>query len=213
MAVRNGRPIAGEAVVQQIYEMENNGFSGVKWTRVTETKRKFFRKRKVNKGVQAETAKLTEGLCFGYSTTWVRKMLEGAALDQTVPSQLQAGLLQQKVEMMVRTAGWDAAIANTVKDLGMTVDRKITPLWSNTAREMTNWTGFFIVDIGIHWVAMGHKNHKYYYFDANEGFFVYDDRLEFRADVNSPDNFGYYDADGWFTNTGKVCNCYLLKLA
>lgn len=199
--------------MQTIYDMENNGFSGVKWTRVTETTRKWFRKRKVNKGVQAETAKLTEGLCFGYSTTWARKMLDGAPLDQTVPSTLQAGLLQQKVEMMVRTVGWDAAITNTVRDLGMVVEKKITPLWSETAREMTQQNGFFIVDIGIHWVAMGHKSHKYYYFDANEGFFVYDDRNEFRADVNSPDNFGYYDNDGWLTNPGKVCNCYKLKLA
>ena len=199
--------------MQTIYEMETNGFPWVSRTRVTETTRKWFRKRKVNKGVQAATAKLTEGLCFGYSTTWARKMLEGAALDQTVPTQLQAGLLQQKVEMMVRTAGWDAAIANTVKDLGMKVERKITPLWSETAQAMTAQNGFFIVDIGIHWVAMGHKNHKYYYFDANEGFFVYDNRTEFRADVNSGDNFGYYEADGWFTNTGKVCNCYKLVQA
>lgn len=199
--------------MQMIYEMENNGFSGVKWTRVTGTTRKWFRKRKVNKNVQAATAALTEGLCFGYSTTWARKMLEGAPLDETVPSQLQAGLLQQKVEMMVRTQGWDTAISNTVRDLGMTVEKKISPLWSETARQMTSESGFFIVDIGIHWVAMGHKNHKYYYFDANEGFFVYDDRIEFRNDVNSPDNFGYYEADGWFTNPGDVCNCYKLKLA
>ena len=199
--------------MQTIYDMENNGFSGIKWTRVTGTTGRGSRKRKVNKSVQAKTAALTEGLCFGYSTTWVRKMLEGAPLDQTVPSELQAGLLQQKVEMMVRTLGWDVAIANTVRDLGMVMDRKITPLWSETAREMSHQHGFFIVDIGIHWVAMGHKSHKYYYFDANEGFFVYDDRLEFRADVNSPDNFGYYNADGWFTNPGGVCRCYQLKLA
>jgi len=49
------------ASMDTIYEMENNGFSGVKWIRVTETKKRWFRKRKVNRGVQAETAKLTEG--------------------------------------------------------------------------------------------------------------------------------------------------------
>lgn len=199
--------------MQTIYDMENNGFSGVKWTRVTTTTGRGSRKRKINKHVQAATAKLTEGLCFGYSATWARKMLEGRPLDETVPTQLQAGLLQQKVEMLVRTAGWDAAIANTVRDLGMRVDKKITPLWSETARAMTAEHGFFIVDIGIHWVAMGHKSHKYYYFDANEGFFVYDDRTEFRTDVNSADNFGYYQSDGWFTNPGDVCNCYKLVLA
>jgi hypothetical protein len=195
-----------------IYEMENNGFSGVKWIRVTETKKRWFRKRKVNKGVQAETAKLTEGLCFGYSITWVRKMLDGKPLDETVPTQLQAGLLQQKVEMWQKSGGWDNAVTRTAKDLGMSLVQKVTPLWSDTAREMTKWTGFFIVDIGIHWVAMGHKNHKYYYFDANEGFFSYDDRTEFRADVNSADNFGYYHTNNWMKNPGEVCNCYQLKL-
>jgi hypothetical protein len=192
--------------------MENNGFSGVKWTRVTEEQRRWFRKRKVNKGVQAATAKLTEGLCFGYSTTWARKMLEGRPLDETVPTQLQAGLLQQKVEMWVKNGGWDNAIQRTVADLGMRIERKVSPLWSETAREMTKYSGYFIVDIGIHWVAMGHANHKYYYFDANEGFFTYDNRTEFRTDVNSQDNFGYYHADHWMANPGEVCNCYQLKL-
>ncbi|HEX7389451.1 MAG TPA: hypothetical protein VF286_05025 [Acidiphilium sp.] len=199
--------------MQTIYEMDNNGFSGVKWSKVTSMEKKWFRKRKVTKGVQAQTAKLTEGLCFGYSVTWVRKMLEGLPLDETVPTQLQAGLLQQKVEMWQRSGGWDNAINRTCKDLGLVVVRKVSPLWSDTAREMTKWSGFFIVDIGIHWVAMGHKNHKYYYFDANEGFFVYDNRIEFRTDVNSPDNFGYYHNDKWMTNSGEVCNCYQLGLA
>jgi hypothetical protein len=198
--------------MDMIYEMENNGFSGVKWTKVTETKRRWFRKRQVTKHVQAATAALTEGLCFGYSTVWARKMLEGRAFEDTLPSSMQAGI--QKVEMWQKTGGWDNAVTKICKDLGLRVDKKVSPLWSETAREISNHSsGFYIVDIGIHWVAMGRTGKNYFYFDANEGFFTYENREEFRADVNSADNFGYYQANKWMANPGKVCNCYKLKLA
>ena len=66
----------------------------------------------------------------------------------------------------------------------------------------------FSVCIGIHWVAMGVTQSHFYFFDANEGLFRYDQQFEFRSDVNSGDNFGYYESHDWMTNPGKVCNCY-----
>lgn len=193
----------------QIYEMENNGFSGVKWKRTTKNKRHFiFFKKKVTTGVQASVAALTEGLCFGYSTVWVTQMLGGSSPEDATPDQLRAGLLQQKVEMWKKKDGWDAAVEKAVKDLGFSVKRKLQIPWKQTADRLGFETGFFLVDIGIHWVAMGKTQSNFYFFDSNEGLFEYDQQFDFRSDVNSADNFGYYHANNWMTNTGKVCNCY-----
>ena len=122
---------------EQIYEMQNNGFSGVKWKKTTKTKRIFIVfKRKVTTGVQADIAKLTEGLCFGYSTTWVTKMLSGVKPEDATPSQLQAGLLQQKVEMWQKKGGWDNAVNKAVEDLGYKVKRKLQIPWNQTGRPL-----------------------------------------------------------------------------
>ena len=153
------------------------------------------------------------GLCFGYSTIWVTDMVNGASADDTEPAQLRAGLLQQKVEMWQKKGGWDAAVEKAVKDLGFKVKKKMTPVWNQTADTLGFEKGFFLVDIGIHWVAMGHKGEKFWFFDANEGLFEYDSQFEFRSDVNSADNFGYYESHNWMTNAGKKCNCYQVVAA
>lgn len=194
---------------EQLFEMENNGFSGVRWKRTTKTKKTFiFFKKKVTTGVQAETAKLTEGLCFGYSTIWVTKMLDGVNAEDATPDELRAGLLQQKVEMWQKKGGWDNAVAKAVEDLGCKVKQKQEIPWKQTADRLGFQKGLFLVDIGIHWVAMGVTQSHFYFFDANEGLFRYDQQFEFRSDVNSGDNFGYYESHDWMTNPGKVCNCY-----
>lgn len=197
-------------MVEQIYEMENNGFSGVKWSKTTKTVKKFiFFKKKVTTGVQASTAALTEGLCFGYSTIWVLKMLNGGDPAETPPVELRAGLLQQKVEMWVKKGGWDTAVEKVVEDLGGKIKQKLEVPWKQTPDRLGfERNSFFIVDIGIHWVAMGRLGSNYYFFDANEGLFKYDDQFEFRSDVVGPNNFGYYHDNDWMTNPGKVCNCY-----
>ena len=193
----------------QIYEMENKGFTGVRWKKTEKTTRVWFvLKRKVSTGVQANIAKLHEGLCFGYSTIWVTQMVRGSSVDQAVPRALQAGLLQQKAEMGARPVGWDSAVKKTVEDLSCKVKRKIQIPWAQTADRLSFEPGFFLVDIGIHWVAMGKDGDAYYFFDANEGLFRYDSRFEFSSDVKSADNFGWYNTNGWMTNPGKVCNCY-----
>lgn len=181
--------------METIFEMENNGFTGTKW------------KKKGGK-VVAHTAPLTEGECFGYSTIWATEMLKGTPPKNTQGGILRAGLLQQKAEM--QGDGWKSAVVKVVEDLGFKVGQILAPHWGDTARRLSGYKGFFLVDIGVHWVAMGRSGDALFFFDPNEGLKKYTAKQEFVQDVNH--DLSWYNNDGWMTNQGKVCNCYEVRL-
>lgn len=135
-------------------------------------------------------------------------MLNGKDEEDFVPKELRAGLLQQKVEMIHRKEDWDAAVNKCIVELGFKVVQKTQHPWASTADILADLEGFSLVDIGTHWVAMGRRADTFYFFDPNEGFFSHDSKFEFRSDVNSIDNFGYYYAEGWMTNRFAFCICY-----
>lgn len=201
--------------IRRLYKMRNLGVTGVKWIRTTDTKILSGLETEVTTGVKAELNGLTKGECFGYSTIWVTDMLHGRNPEEfPADDELRAGVLQQKAEMWVKKSGWDDAIKKVIKDLGFVVKKKMQIPWKQTVDRISFESGFFLVDIGVHWVAMGTTQSHYYFFDANRGLFQYDQRFEFHKDVNSDSHLGFgdYHRRGAMTNVGQVCNCYQITL-
>lgn len=101
--------------MQQIYEMKNLGATGVKY----KMKRHGFLwlKQKMVGKQQGSS-----GACLGYTLTWARKKVEGAADKDTQPSMMVGLLVQQHTEQI--EGDWDTSIAAMAKSMGVTATLK-----------------------------------------------------------------------------------------
>jgi len=151
--------------VSLLYEFSNDGFTNMHY--------------KKGKAVTTEA----EGWCFGYSLNWTTRMIkEGAKPKLSKPTAMDAGPLQQKVEML--DLDWDGSVSKVATDLGYSAGAAISRKWDvlpGVVAEGGN--GYYIIDIGDHWLGMGVGNGKYYFFDANEGLTEYGDKGGFTAKV------------------------------
>ena len=151
--------------MSKLYEFSNDGFTNMQY----------------KKGSPVTTE--AEGWCFGYSTNWCIRMIKNPGkplLSQ--PTQMDAGPLQQKVEML--NLDWDGSVSKVVTDLGYSCAAPIQRDWNVLPGVIAeSGDSLNIVDIGDHWLGMGKKGSKFYFFDANAGLYEYSDKGKFKTAV------------------------------
>ena len=79
---------------------------------------------------------------------------------------------------------WDGSVAKVVTELGYSCGAPMARDWNvlpGAVSEAGN--GYYIIDIGHHWVGFGVANAKFYYFDANDGLYEFADKGSFSAFV------------------------------
>jgi len=151
--------------VSKLFDFSNEGFTNMRY--------------KKGQAIKSEA----EGWCFGYSLNWCTRMLKNSSKPKLAkPTSMDAGPLQQKVEMI--DLDWDGAVAKVVTELGYNCGAPLSRDWNvlpGVVSEAGN--GFYIIDIGHHWVGFGVANGKFYYFDANDGLFEFADKGKFSSFV------------------------------
>jgi hypothetical protein len=168
----------------QIYAMQNLGNTGVKY----KTKRHGFlwlKKKMVG-------TKTTPGACLGYSIQWARKKVEGASDLATKPNMMEGMLMQQRIEQV--GGNWDDRIKTGAKSMGVTATLSDSGSYNDVIAFASNNSGYYIVDIGNHFVGMGKSGHEWYYFDANDGLYTFDEREEFTGFVAQDIETNYTEA-------------------
>jgi hypothetical protein len=148
----------------KLYDFENNGTSGLKYT----------------KGTGRATA-AAEGFCFGYSLNWAAKMQKSGNPKLSRPDPVAAGPLQQKVEQQLNSPGfdWKSSVQKVCLDLGYSCGAPEQRVWDLLPAYVARVSGYHIVDIGNHWIAMGVGQNGWYFFDSNDGLHELADEASF----------------------------------
>lgn len=143
-----------------IYEFENNGTTMVR------------------------SGNTAVGMCFGYSVVWCTKLQKhGDKHLLSKPTETEAGMLQQKVEMKVNSSTWKKAVPDVVRARGHGCGAQQKVNYSMVATTIASSGGCYIIDIGDHWVAAAYHDSTYAFFDSNEGMTTFSDETKFKAGV------------------------------
>lgn len=124
-----------------------------------------------------------EGLCFGYSAVWCVKMQRHAGKNPllTKPEQFEAFPLQQRVEQM--DDDWATSVNRMIASWGHVCTGPMKRSFTVVPRQIAVDNGYYIIDIGDHWVAAAHSGNVFAWFDANEGMVLFRNSDEFIAGV------------------------------
>ena len=152
------------------------------------------------------TGKFTKpigGACFGYALIWACKMVDGTSAKLSKPNIVGALPLQQKVEQI--KADWDASIAAVVKGYGYTSTLSKRGHITSVLVHFSTNQGYYIYDIGHHWLGLGNNaNGEWYYFDSNDGLFMFTKRKDIIDYVVQDLQNSYFSDSGFDINKQTV---------
>jgi len=147
--------------VTRLYACQNEGVTGVTYQRGTAT-----------------PVLGAGGFCFGYSLVWAARMQKHPDKPKlSKPQKFEAGPLQQKVEQL--DLNWAASVQKVARDRGLGCEAPVTRVWDLLPAYIARSSGYYVVDIGDHWIGMGAGPNGWYFFDANSGLEEFSDETDF----------------------------------
>lgn len=135
------------------------------------------------------------GMCGGLSSLWLKNMIGGVRDLLSKPDEGRAQLLQVKYRWDKSVGGQDAV--NLLASAGATgvLLHDFTPV-STSLETIATAGGSFLIWNGPHFVAAHVADTKHYFYDCEDGLFLYDTKLEWKAKIIAM-GYGTTYPDDW----------------